>query len=81
MAQIYRCDLCGSYEGKPGLAVSIGNTSRQVSIGNTSRQFVDYPPLAARGWGGFAPVEYSDLCLTCAQAVVKMLEARKADRK
>lgn len=59
VAQIYRCDLCGSLSGRAGLGVWVGQNR-------------DFGREVDEAWPN---AQYRDLCLGCAQRIVNVLGA------
>jgi len=59
MAQIFKCDLCGSLEGKNGLGVRVGLI--QSPYGSYPPPSQTYETLS---------FEANDLCRSCAEAIV-----------
>jgi hypothetical protein len=59
MAQIFKCDLCGSLDGKNGLGVRVG------LIGSP---FGSYPPPSQTY--EMLTFEANDLCCACAETLI-----------
>lgn len=72
VAQIFRCDLCESLAGKPGLQVRVGLGSLPFEFSQQSAHDPSEPfPMAI----------YNDLCLACAQRIVNFLDDRASGKR